>query len=322
MITIYFQEETVIQSLVITPANPEMLEKAIWIDVASPTKKEEALLENILEIDVPTKKEMEEIEPSSRLYVEDEALFMTTTMVAYSDLPIPRTDVVTFILLKKQLITIRYSELYSFKVFTTRLLNSKKKKFIASSVLLGLLDSVTERLADILEKISHAFDEISQNIFHPDTSNGLDYKTILQRIGANGDLGAKARESVVSLIRLISFLEQTEEASLSASTYSHLKILKNDIQALSDFAGFISTKVNFLLDATLGMINIDQNNIIKIFSIAAVIFLPPTLIASLYGMNFKYMPELDWHWGYPLAILLMFLSAWAPYQFFKKKKWI
>ncbi|HVY53624.1 MAG TPA: magnesium/cobalt transporter CorA [Gammaproteobacteria bacterium] len=324
MIAAYFPEDVKIHCDEISQNNIHLLEKAVWIDLISPTRKEEKLIENLLGIELPSKTEMEEIEPSSRLYVEEDALFMTTTVVALSDLPLPQSEVVTFILTEHKLVTIRYVELRAFKSFTSRLKRLKRKQFSAAFMLLGLLDAVGERLADILEKISHNFDKISQSIFQPNNNSTtpLSYKEILQDIGANADLGTKVRESAVSYMLLISFLEQTPEAKFTRETKSYLSTIKEDIRALSDYAGFMSTKVNFLLDATLGMINIEQNNIIKIFSVAAVIFLPPTLIASMYGMNFQFMPELNWRFGYPLAIVLMALSAWLPYRFFKKKKWL
>ncbi len=173
--------------------------------------------------------------------------------------------------------------------------------------------------------MSHEFDKISFTIFRideQDESNKIDYKTLLKRIGANGDLTTRVRESLVSFIRLISFFAQSLVGQLDHDINSRLKILDKDINALSDYAGFITTKINFLVDATLGMVNIEQNNIIKIFSVAAVIFLPPTLIASIYGMNFDVMPELHSHFGYPISIGLMIVSAILPYLYFKKRKWL
>lgn len=320
MITVYFLDQDTIQYAQLTLDDRALLNKAIWIDMYAPTKDEEKFIEAYTEIDIPTKKEMAEIELSNRLYIEDESLFMTTTMVAYSDFPLPKSESVTFILFNDKLITVRYSELHAFSIFSQKLIKYKLKKYNSLGLLLGLLDSVIERLADVLENINHAFDDVSQTIFHESNEQKQSYEKILQTIGANGELNTKARDSMMSFNRMITFLEQVMKKE--KQTESHLKIIKNDMQALSDYAGFISTKVNFLLDATLGLVNIAQNNIIKIFSIAAVIFLPPTLIASLYGMNFKFMPELTWKFGYPLAIFLMVLSALIPLTYFKIKKWI
>ncbi|AHE66300.1 magnesium transporter CorA family protein [Legionella oakridgensis] len=326
MVIIYYQTDSGMQSTSLTDVNKHLLQKAVWIDLLCPTKEEEKMLEEQLNIEIPTKKEVEEIEPSSRLYIENSALYMTATMVALSDLPQMKTDVVTFILTETSLITLRYIELHAFNLFIAKLLRSRTKIYNAKSLLIDLLDAAVDRLADILEKISHKFDEISQLIFHQKENNPTtaetNYKHILQSIGANGDLGTKASESLVSFTRLISYLEQVHGSDIPKEAMTYLVIIHKDIDALREHANFLSTKFSFLLDATLGMINIEQNNTIKIFSVAAVIFLPPTLIASIYGMNFNYIPELHWHIGYPLAILMMFISAWLPYRYFKKKKWL
>ena len=144
----------------------------------------------------------------------------------------------------------------------------------------------------------------------------------MQELGSNGDLNAKAWESLASLNRLNGFFGQAAASELDEDIRSRLMTLTRDISALRDQVKFLTSKINFLLDATLGMVNIEQNNIIKIFSIAAVIFLPPTLIASIYGMNFNVMPELNWYYGYPLSIGIMLLSGWLPYKYFKLKKWL
>lgn len=326
MIIIYVQDQQSIQAIEISQENDTLIRNALWIDLLSPTRDEEKYIEKLLNIEVPTKKEMEEIEPSSRLYVEENILFMTATMVAQSDTPEPKSDAVTFILTDKKLITVRYIEPQAFKLFISRLSRLREKECNAEKLLIGLLESSTDRLADILENVSHAFDKISHMIFHSNKENNsttkVNYKEVLQNIGNNGDLGTKARESLVSFIRLVSFLEQTLGHKFDTDIRSRLTIINKDINALSDYASFISTKVNFLVDATLGMVSIEQNNIIKIFSVAAVIFLPPTLIASIYGMNFDLIPELHWRLGYPISIGLMILSAWLPYKYFKQKKWL
>ncbi|HHT0591950.1 TPA: magnesium/cobalt transporter CorA [Legionella anisa] len=325
MVVIYYQTDSRIQSQELNDENKHLLQEALWIDLLDPTKEEEQTVETELKIEIPTKEEVEEIEPSSRLYVENNALYLTATMVALSDLPEAKTDVVAFIVTEKCLITLRYIELHPFKLFTKKLLRSKAKEHNAKALLIGLLDAAVDRLADILEKISGKFDEISKIIFHSKDNHKTaetNYKHILQYIGANGDLGTKASESLISFTRLISYLEQVNNSDIPKELMTYLIIIQKDINALREHASFLSTKFSFLLDATLGMINIEQNNTIKIFSVAAVIFLPPTLIASIYGMNFTYMPEISWYIGYPLAILMMFISAVLPFSYFKKKKWL
>lgn len=323
MITAYFQHEHYIQSAEITTGNAHLIAEALWIDMLDPTKEEEDMIEQALKLNIPTKREMQEIEPSDRLYKEDNDIFMTATMLAKSDSPEPKTDAVSFILTNGKLITIRYSELHSFSLFATRLKKIHKEKFEMEDFFIGLLEATVDRMADIVEKIAHSLDNLSQDIFRPKTpmNPGYNFKKMLQEIGANADLGGKVRESLVSFIRVVSYYNQIGPKS-SQESISRMLIINTDITALSDHTNFISNKVSLLMGATLGMVNIEQNDIIKIFSVAAVIFLPPTLIASIYGMNFRNIPELHWYFGYPFAIMLMILSGWLPYRYFKKKKWL
>ncbi|KTD27073.1 MULTISPECIES: magnesium/cobalt transporter CorA [Legionella] len=325
MITAYLSEET-LKAYEVQENNLSLLKEAIWIDLVRPTRAEELLLEKQLNINIPTREEMAEIELSSRLYKQKEALFMTASMIAQSSSPDPQHDAVTFIFTKKQLITIRYIEPQAFKLFVSQLHTIDFVHNRAAIVLIELLEATIDRLADILEVIGHRLEEYSKHIFRPhlatEDSEKPNYQDLIQNIGVNADLNTKARECLVTFSRLVPFFGQSAGTELDNEEQARLGTLSKDIGALSDHASFFSSKVNFLLDATLGMINIEQNAIIKIFSVAAVIFLPPTLIASIYGMNFHFIPELNFKWGYFLAIGLMFLSALIPYKYFKRKKWL
>jgi magnesium transporter len=306
--------------------NQNTLNSALWIDLLNPSKEEELLVEKILSLDIPTREEMQEIELSSRLYKENDALFMTVTMVAKSDSPEPKSDAVTLILVDNKFITVRYIEPLSFALFISHLPKLSPESYNAVTLLVELLDTAIDRLADILENVSRTLDISSQIIFHPkineQSSDKPDYQKLFQGIGTSGDLNTKVQESLLTFNRSISFFGKKMSTKLDADIESKLIILTKDIKSLKDYGNFLSNKVIFLLDATLGMVSIEQNNIIKIFSIAAVILLPPTLIASIYGMNFDFMPELKWHFGYPFAIVLMLISAWIPYKYFKMKKWL
>ena len=186
-----------------------------------------------------------------------------------------------------------------------------------------MLEAIVDRLADILEHAGRGIDDISRSIFRRDAGSTRDFQTILEQIGRKGDLTSNMRDSLLTLERLVGFLSHASLQRKSAKDVrDRIKTLSRDIRSLLDHASFLSQKITFLLDATLGMINIEQNATIKIFSIAAVIFMPPTVIASIYGMNFKYMPELDWSLGYPAAIALMVISAIMPYAYFKRKGWL
>lgn len=325
MITVYLNRNT-FKTAIITIENKELLHDAAWIDLLNPSKDEESLVEDTLGIDIPTRKEMQEIEFSSRLYKEDDGLFMTVTMIAKSDSPQPKSDAVTLILAVNKLLTIRYIEPHAFALFISHLKKLSSENYQPINLLIELLDVSIDRLADILETVSHYLDDYSQLIFRSQSEEKHhkkpNYQHHFQDIGASGELSTKVQESLISFGRLITFFQQNISSEVDANLKERLFTLSKDIRSLSDYVSFLSNKVNFLLDATLGMVNIEQNNVIKIFSIAAVIFLPPTLVASIYGMNFQHMPELSWHFGYPLSIFFMLVSAWLPYLYFKKKKWL
>lgn len=324
MITAYFLEKGILRPRLISSDNAFLLKEALWIDLLRPTFDEDKLIESITSLDIPTRDDMREIEISSRLYKENNALFMTASVLVNSESKEPILDAVSFILTEKQLITIRYFELQAFTLFISQIHKKEINEMNSIDLLIELLEMTIDRIADILERVGGSIDKHSQVIFRPDhkSKDKINFQKILQEIGANGDLGAKVRESLITFNRLVSYCRQNEKNVLDVDNELHLATLSTDIQALSDHVGFLSNQVNFLLNATLGMININQSNIIKIFSIAAVIFLPPTVVASIYGMNFKFMPELEWHYGFPFAVSIMLLSALIPYQFFKWKKWM
>lgn len=321
---ISYLDRKMIDLQISTIENPVSLKDSIWVDLSSPSKAEEEQVEQYMRQNIPTRAEMVEIELSSRLYKENDTLFMTALILAQSDSPDPKLDPVTFVLTQNQLITIRYVDSQSFKLFISKV---KKIDFThrnAVALLIELLDATVDRLADILELVGSRLDSYSKLIFRPqnNTTEKLDYQQLMQQIGANGDLNTKARESLVTFNRLISFFGQTAHSRIDKEGTLRLATLSTDVASLSDHAHFLSTKVNFLLDATLGMVSIEQNNIIKIFSVAAVIFLPPTLVASIYGMNFHFMPELSWRYGYLISIGLILTAAWLPYKYFKYRKWL
>jgi magnesium transporter len=194
------------------------------------------------------------------------------------------------------------------------------------SVLMELLDAVIDRAADILERIGLEVDQVSHEIFEPEdsvTGRSKSYPVILKTIGRKGDLTSKVRESLVSIGRLLLYLaNEADSMRWAKEPRAQLRGMQRDVQSLSDHAAYLTNKIQFLLDALLGMVTLDQNNVIKIFSVAAVVLLPPSLVGTIYGMNFKRMPELEWVWGYPMALVLILLAAVLPYYFFKWKKWL
>jgi magnesium transporter len=307
-------------------SNEEVPESSVWFDLVNPNVQEDKIVEGKVGIAVPTREEMQEIEVTSRLYVENGARYMTATLMCQSDSDAPKTTAVTFILSGHRLITVRYDEPRPFMIVGNKLARTCSPAVTGESVLMDLLDAVIDRTADILERVGAEVDQVSHEIFEPEDARAdrpRSYNQILRVIGRKGDLASKVRESLVSIGRLLLYLaNEADNMRWAKESRAQLRGMQRDVHSLSDHAAYLSNKIQFLLDAMLGVVTIEQNNIIKIFSVAAVALMPPTLIASIYGMNFKHMPELDWYLGYPVAIVLMVLAAALPYFVFKWKKWL
>jgi magnesium transporter len=302
-------------------------ENAVWLDLVKPNGGEDKAVERLAGVAVPTREDMQEIEISSRLYIENGARFMTATLMCASDTENPRTTAVTFILAGRRLVTVRYDEPKPFILVENKLARSCAPGITGEMVLMELLDAVIDRNADILERAGGDMDTISHDIFEPvgaaRTGQAKRYSDILIAIGRKGDITSKVRESLVSIGRVVTFVAAaTEGVKWSKDMREQLKTMQRDVTSLTDHASYLSNKITFVLDAMLGVVNLEQNNIIKLFSVMAVVLMPPTLIASIYGMNFKMMPELEWTHGYPMALLMMLLAAAGPYFFFRWKKWL
>ena len=307
------------------PVEPGALlpDEAVWLDLVAPTVQEDKAVEQFLGIAVPTREEMQEIEVSSRLYIENGARYMTATLMCRSDTQSPHTTPVTFILSHHRLATVRYDEPRPFAIVEHKLGRSCPARVAGDSVMFDLLDAVIDRSADILERVGAEVDELSRTIFEPEDSAPPVYNDVLKKLGRLGDLTSKVRESLVSIGRVLLFLaNESEGLKWGKDTRTQLQSMQRDVVSLTDHASYLSNKIQFLLDAMLGVVNLQQNGIIKIFSVAAVVLMPPTLVASIYGMNFKHMPELEWPYGYPFALVLMLIAAIVPYMYFKWKKWL
>lgn len=306
----------------------------VWLDLVEPTAEEERVVETTLGIDIPTREELAEIEVSSRLYQEDGAAFMTATLLRRGEHDQPESSPVTFIIKDNVLITIRYHRPQAFDIYVKRAMKPQTTPMTGWGVYIGLLEAVVDRAADHLERVGHIVEETSRKTFGTARSRQqkrprrrtVNLQELIENIGEEGDFTSKMRESLVSIGRVVAFMtaitDQMKQTRDVKDNRARIRILQRDIQSLTDHASFLSSKISFLLDAVLGLINIEQNGIIKIFSVAAVVFLPPTLVASIYGMNFDLMPELRWDIGYPFAMLLMLLSAVLPWLYFKRKGWL
>ena len=299
---------------------------AVWIDLVAPTASEDKIVEDMIGVMVPTREEMAEIEVSSRLYIENGARYMTATVMFNTETEKPGTTAITFIIAGNRLVTVRYDEPKPFTYLAGKLSKACAANTIGPTIMVELLDAIIDRIADILEKLAAEVDKVSGRVFERNAARddpNQRYQAILRTIGRKGDLLSKARESLVSLNRLVLFFtNEAETVGLPKDQRVHLKSVARDISSLTDHASFLANKITFLLDATLGMVSLEQNNVIKLFSVMAVVLLPPTLIASIYGMNFEHMPELKWTYGYPLALFAMIFAAVLPYIFFKWKRWL
>jgi magnesium transporter len=304
------------------------LSEAIWIDIEAPTEAEEDAVEAALGIDIPTREDMQEIEVSSRIYRENGALFLTAQVIASSDSREAEIGPVTFAVLPNRLVTVHYHHPRSVTYFADWAARHDTSLETGLDALMGLLEAIVDRLADILEGEMRQHETLAKAIFaaHRPSGKAETLGAVLQRIGRAEAMNGRINESLATIQRILSYLTATPEAAegpcLHARQMPIAMAQLQDVRSLREVAAAQAEKVRFLLDATLGVINIRQSDVIKIFSVVAFVFLPPTLIASIYGMNFAHMPELAWTWGYPMALGLMVLSALVPYLLFRWKKWL
>ena len=302
------------------------LDSAVWLDLLNPTREEEKLAEKVIGTNIPTHEEMQEIEPSSRLYERDGVAFMTMAVLYGVNEGKPSTDPISFILTKRHLVTVRYTEPKPFVAFTQHAHAEQELTGDPVTVLIRLLDAIIDRQADELESAGRELESISNRIFERRTRRERDpedhYQALMLRIGEVQRLLSRARESSVSASRMLGFLGATDRMRDDKVHMRHLRSLIDDARALDDHSDFLAENLNFLLDASLGMIALEQNFVMKIFSVVAVVLMPPTLIAGVYGMNFEHMPELRWLFGYPWALLLMLASAVLPYGFARRRGWL
>jgi magnesium transporter len=302
------------------------LSDTVWIDLFEPTPEEERAVEAECGVDVPTREEMLEIETSNRLYEDDGAVYLTFTIVTRLDTDLPQNSQVTFILKDGRLITNRYVDPLPFRRFVSYAERHGPGCASGSAVLAGLIEAIINRVADVIERLSADLDAISAEVFtRPNKrrrGGARNYQEILERVGQSGELIGKTRESLVSLGRALAFVQQASSVNLANDVRTRLRTQSRDVIAMSDHASFLGNNVSFILDATLGMVSIDQNNILKIFSVVTVFLLPPSVIGAIYGMNFDHIPWAHESWGFMAALALMVASSLLPYLFFKRRGWL
>nr|WP_310241089.1 magnesium transporter CorA family protein [Rhizobium rosettiformans] len=310
----------------IEPTSGDFSEDIIWLDLIKPSREEEHFVEGRIGIQLPTPDELKDIEPSSRLYVENEAIYMTASLLYRADSTYPLLTDIAFILFRGRLITIRYAEPKAFELFSASLLRLNGQCDTGAKLLGHLLETIVDRTAEILETLAARLDALSITVFVNRKAAKRRPPRFLEDklldIASHHQLVSKVRDSLVSLSRLVIFLQSQPVVRREEEAAELLGLVARDLQSLGEHAAFVANNITFMLDASLGLINVEQNAIIKIFSIASVVFLPPTLVASIYGMNFKFMPELGWNFGYPMALFAMLLSAIIPFLFFRWKGWL
>lgn len=299
------------------------LAAAGWIDLFRPDPAEVEAAQ-ALGIEVPTLEDMEEIEISNRLYRENGTDYMTVVLPGRTETDEPTTAPVTFILTPQQMFTARHHRLRPFETYPLRADKVGPGCTDPDRLFLSLVEEIIGRLADHLEGAGKALDQVAREVYaEGGTADGTALQSALRRTGREGEAISRVRLALLTMERMLSYFGQTLHEAYRGETLRPLvKGLTRDLQALEVHADFLSSRVQLATDATLGMINLSQNQTIKIVSVVAVVFLPPTLIASIYGMNFDVMPELHWWWGYPMAMAMMFAAAIGTYVFFRWKKWL
>jgi magnesium transporter len=341
MITLYAAQHGSIEPVPYQSSDP-LPPGTVWIDLDEPTLEEEHGLEAKFGIDIPTREEMRQLEVSHRFYELDGTVFMTLRVVWRGDSADPMNADFTCVVRPECLITVRYSDPKPVATFAERARRGLAPEHRGDVVFVELLDTFVERAADLLERIGEGLDDLTHEVFRASPTpadlppqpeprrrwlrrrspkSDSDLQDVIRRIGQYSDLASKLRESLHSFSRAIPYLEQAARPWLHPALPPRLRAIQHDVAALNEQDSFLAYKIDFLLNATLGLINIEQNTIIKIFSVVAVLLMPPTLVASIYGMNFKHMPELEWVLGYPWALVVMLAAGVLPYAYFKYRRW-
>ena len=294
----------------------ELIEQADWIDAHEISEDERGLLSSLLNIELPGSDDVEEIEASARYFVDQAGLHVHSLFLSPTEGRHTTVNVAS-ILQKNRLITIREGSIADFRLLRLRARRGQVSSNDVQSLFITILEQKVENHADTVEDIHHQLEKISYTVLEDEDA---DWEDCISRLARLEDSNGKIRLCLMDTQRVISFL--LRHLKSTPEQLETLREIVRDIETLMSHTTFLFEKINFLMDSTQGFINIEQNKIIKIFSIASVVFLPPTVIASIYGMNFEIMPELNWDFGYPFAILLMITSGFAPYFYFRRKGWL
>ncbi len=309
------------------PSTRATLEEAVWIDLFNATDEERKRVEAVIKQTLPTQADIQEIETSSRVYVEGATLYLSTPLLTGDQCITDGPTSVGFVLTPSLLVTQRFAAIQAFEAVARRY--DKVEKPSASDAFLKLLEVVVDHAADALEHAGAELETISHRAFggepstrdkHAETANEL--RGALRRLGSLGDGISHLRDSLLGISRIAAFVHETAHETHFSGALPRLKAIRSDISSLNDYQAHLSAKIQFVLDATLGFISIQQNEIVKTLTIVSVVGVPPVLIAGIYGMNFKFMPELTWHIGYPFALALIVLSTLLPLGWLKWRGWM
>jgi magnesium transporter len=300
-----------------------------WIDAVRPDPQEIAFLKRTLKIEVPTLETLSEIETSSRLRSEKDWLYLSIPMINRADGFMPTLTPLGFVLSKDILLTVRFKHMKAFDdVLET--ISRCPAQAGGPGALVAILAVIVDHAADVLESVGRDLDCLSEEIFGTNAANvrfhrpredGDKLRGVTRKIGRNGDLTSKIEDLLLGMSRMVPYVAANAAPYLEAGVRAKLESLQRDIDSLNDYETHLTDKIHFLLDATLGLTNIDQNNIFRILTVVSVIGIPPTFVASMYGMNFKNIPEYDWSFGYQYGLLLIALSAIVPIIWFKWRGW-
>lgn len=327
----YFRSDGSLLHAMEPPAGEILPADALWIDLAEPTREEEQALEQALGVEVPTREDVTEIQTSSRLEQDDGTLFMTGIVPYGDNRQKLETLPLTFIRTGDRLVTVRYGYPESVDRFIRRAAEGRLRLDSADTVLAAILESIVDRIADRLEFIGGDLKRIEKLIFRRGTQNAAvgrrlslgrrihELQNAIEILGAHHQVIFEIRGCLQSFVRLLGFRRSHHPDVPCAQRFA---AIEEDLKAIADYDADLTNSMEFMLDATVGLIDVQQNKVIYILSIVGVVLTPPVVIASIYGMNFTHMPELGWPWGYPMALLLMLASAIAPFLFFKWKGWL
>jgi magnesium transporter len=309
-------------------ASTDLPGEIIWMDLLNPTSDESHFVEARAHVRVPSKEALSEIESSSRLMVESGTIYMSTPMVARGDTADAFLSPLGLILTKDVLVTVRFEETSGFDAVVD-LIRRDEALRTSTGVFTALLEALVDRGADVLERLAGELDKVSRLVFRGDIGkrqhtvrSNAALRRVLSRVGSTGDRLAIARDVLLGLSRIAPFVLNLGHAWIVPEFEARLNAVSKDIASLNDFEAHVSNKVQFLLDAILGFITVEQKDLFEVLTVVSVVGIPPTVVAGIYGMNFKFMPELAWQWGYPFGLALIALSAFIPFLWFKWRGWI